>query len=578
MGRILKYVLKHKLILFVGTISMIAIIAVDLCVPYLQKVFLDEGILKGNNTIIFPILVTFLIISVVKAVLGYLKEFLYDVVGARVHEEIKNDLFKHIQGLEFKYFDGMNTGELMSRIGEDIENIWQTIGFGLRLFVENIIYFVISLIILFLLSWKLALVCFLIMIPIGFIALKLEKKFSECYGQISDQTADINTTAQENIAGVRLVKAFAREKHEMLKFLKMNRTYYDLNMKQAKTIGRYFPPIEFLTNISLVLMIAIGGILVMKEDITLGILVAFSGYIWNLIWPMRMLGWLVDILSRNSASAKKIFEILDREPEISSKEVSYSPESVVGNIEFKNVNFKYNDELVLKNIDINIPAGSTVAIMGSTGSGKSSLLSLIGRYYDVEDGEVLIDGVNVKDYNLKVLRNNMSIVPQDTFLFSDSIKNNIKFSNDNASEEDIKKVAKTACCYNFIKELEQGFDTEIGERGMGLSGGQKQRISIARALLKEAKILILDDSTSALDMETEQELLVNLGKRDKKSTTFIIAHRISAVKNADIILYLDNGQILEKGTHDELLKGKGEYYNIYCEQFKDFEVLEKEVI
>lgn len=578
MLRILKYVLKHKLTLFIGTISMIGIIVVDLFVPYLQKIFLDDGIIEGKHSIILPILIVFLLISVLKSILGYLKEFLYDLVGTRVHEDIKNELFNHIQELEFKYFDNMNTGELMSRIGEDIENIWQTIGFGLRLFVENIIYFVMSLIILFLLSWKLALVCFLVMIPIGFIAIKLEKKFGECYEEISDQTAEINTTAQENIAGVRLVKAFAREKHEMLKFLKMNKTYYDLNMKQAKTIGRYFPPIEFLTNVSLVLMIVIGGVLVINNDITLGTLVAFSGYIWNLIWPMRMLGWLVDLLSRNSASAKKIFEILDRKPEIRSNEDSYNPKLITGDITFKNVDFRYNDELVLKNININIPAGSTVAIMGATGSGKSSLLSLIGRYYDVDSGDLLIDGISVKDYNLQGLRNNMSIVPQDTFLFSDSIINNIRFSNVDASDDEVTSACKTACCFEFISDLEEGFNTEIGERGIGLSGGQKQRISIARALLRDAKILILDDATSALDMETEQELLVNLSKREKISTTFIIAHRISAVKNADIILYLDSGKIVEKGTHEELLKLKGEYYNIYCEQFKDFELLEREVI
>ncbi|MBB6622090.1 ABC transporter ATP-binding protein [Clostridium gasigenes] len=578
MFRVLKYVLRHKVSLIIGSLSMILIIGIDLCVPYLQKIFLDEGITGGDTTVIIPIIVAFLLISIVKAILGYLKEYLYDITSSEVHAEIKKDIFNHIQGLEFKYFDEMNTGELMTRIGEDAENIWQTIGFGLRLFVENILYFVLSTIILFYLNWKLALACVVIMIPIGFIAIKLEKKFGECYGKISDKTAEINTTAQENIAGVRLVKAFAREKHEVTKFLKMNRSYYDLNIQQAKIVGKYFPPIEFLTNISLVIMIILGGYFVINEEITLGVLVAFSGYIWNLIWPMRMLGYLTDILSRNSASAKKIFAIIDRESKVVSKKYGYEAKSIKGEIEFKNVTFKYNDIDVLKDINLIVPSGSTVAIMGTTGSGKSTLINLIGRYYDVYKGEVLVDKVNVKDYNLNMLRSHMAIVPQDTFLFSDSIINNIKFSSDKASEEDVINICRAACCLDFIENLEEGFNSEIGERGLGLSGGQKQRIAIARALFRDASLLILDDSTSALDTETEQTLLTNLNNREKTCTTFIIAHRISAVKNADIIIYIEDGQIKEKGNHKELLQKKGAYYDIYCEQFKDFETIKKEVI
>ena len=578
MTRVLKYVSKYKSMLIIGTLFMLAVIGVDLFIPYLQQIFIDDGVIAGNNNIIIKVLLGMLLITIVKAIFGYLKEFIYDLLSVKVHEDIKNDLFNHIQKLEFKYFDNINTGELMSRIGEDVENIWQTIGFGLRLFIENIIYFVVSTVILFKLNFTLALACFIIMIPIGFIAIKLENKFGKSYEEISDQTAKINTTAQENIAGVRLVKAFSREKYEITKFLKMNRSYYDLNMKQAKIIGDFFPPIEFLTNISLVIMIVFGGYLVMKENITIGVLVAFSGYIWNLIWPMRMLGELIDLLSRNSASAKKIFEIMDREPEIKSKEKSYKNDDLKGYITFNNVSFKYNDEYVLKNINLDIKAGDTVAIMGTTGSGKSTLINLIGRYYDLSEGSIQIDNVDIKDYDLDFLRKNMSIVPQDTFLFSDSIINNIKFSNENAQTKEVEKAASLACALDFIEELEEGLYTEIGERGLGLSGGQKQRISIARALVRNSKVLILDDSTSALDMETEHELLKNLSKRDVKSTTFIIAHRISAVKNADIIIYLENGEIKEKGTHEELLKLKGKYFDICCNQFKDFNEIEEEVV
>lgn len=578
MKRILKYVSKYKGTVIIGTMCMLIVIGVDLFLPYLQQVFIDSGLMKGNQNVIVSVLVWIGIITIIKAMLGYGKEFLYDVLSSWVHQDIKNDLFAHIQTLEFEYFDNMNTGELMSRIGEDAENIWQTIGYGMRLFIENIIYFVISTIILFVLNYKLALACFIVMIPIGFIGIKLENKFGETYSKISDQTAEINTIAQEDIAGIKLVKAFSREKYEINKFLKMNKVYYDLNMEQAKIIGDYFPPIEFLTNIALVIMIVLGGFLVMDGEVSIGILVAFNGYIWNLIWPMRMLGELTDLLSRTVSSANKIFAIMDKEPSIKTKENFKDVKNIKGNIEFEGVNFKYDDKLVLKNINLDIEAGSTVAIMGATGAGKSSLINLIGRYYDTCKGSIKIDGIDIKEYNLEFLRKNMAIVPQETFLFSETILNNIKFSNENASFEEIKEASKLACANEFIEGLELGYNTEIGERGIGLSGGQKQRIAIARSLVRKAKILILDDSTSALDMETEHELLKNLSNRKHESTTFIIAHRISAVKNADLIIYLEDGQIKESGTHDELLKKKGRYYDVYNDQFRDFNLLEEEVI
>ena len=578
MKRILKYVSKYKGTVIIGTMCMLIVIGVDLFLPYLQQIFIDSGLMKGNQNVIVSVLVWIGIITIIKAMLGYGKEFLYDVLSSWVHQDIKNDLFAHIQTLEFEYFDNMNTGELMSRIGEDAENIWQTIGYGMRLFIENIIYFVISTIILFVLNYKLALACFIVMIPIGFIGIKLENKFGETYSKISDQTAEINTIAQEDIAGIKLVKAFSREKYEINKFLKMNKVYYDLNMEQAKIIGDYFPPIEFLTNIALVIMIVLGGFFVMDGEVSIGILVAFNGYIWNLIWPMRMLGELTDLLSRTVSSANKIFAIMDKDPSIKTKENFKDVKNIKGNIKFEGVNFRYDDKLVLKNINLDIKAGSTVAIMGATGAGKSSLINLIGRYYDTCKGSIKIDGIDIKEYNLEFLRKNMAIVPQETFLFSETILNNIKFSNENASFEEIKEASKLACANEFIEGLELGYNTEIGERGIGLSGGQKQRIAIARSLVRKAKILILDDSTSALDMETEHELLKNLSNRKHESTTFIIAHRISAVKNADLIIYLEDGQIKESGTHDELLKKKGRYYDIYNDQFRDFNLLEEEVI
>ena len=578
MKRVMNYVFRYKLILLVPSISMLLVIIACMFEPYFQKLFIDKVIANGERNLIPYLIGGILIINIIKALFGYIKEYLFDYLSVKVTKDLKEDLFNHIQKLPFKYFDTMNTGELMSRIGEDVENIWRTISFGLRLFFENALYFIFSTVILFYLNWKLALACLVIMLPIALIAMKLEKKMLDSFEQISDQGAIINTTAQENIAGVRLVKAFGREKHEILKFLKMNKQNYKLNMEQAKIIADFFPPIELLTNISLVIMVALGGVLVITKEISLGTLVAFSGYIWNLIWPMRMLGWLTNMIAQNNASANKIFKIMDIDPAIKDSDNPLSPVLLKGNIKFKNVSFKYREEEILKNVDLDIPAGSTVALMGTTGSGKTSIINLLGRYYDVSEGKVLIDGIDVRNIKLDILRNAISIVPQDVFLFSDTIEENIRFGNRNATDEELLQASTLACASEFISELSDGYATIIGERGLGLSGGQKQRISIARALVRKAPILILDDATSALDMETEFQLLKNLNTLNNSATVFIIAHRISAVKNADIILFLDNGQVVEKGTHEELLKLKGKYYEVYKEQFKDFETITQEVI
>lgn len=577
--RILKYIGRYKVLVIVPTIAMIFSIILDLMIPYLSKELIDKVIIGGNKTLIVPILSAILVITILRSIIGYIKEYLFDVFGTYVHRDIKVDLFEHIQKLPFKYFDNMNTGELMSRIGEDVENIWRTLSFGLRLFIENIIYVIFASIALLYLNYKLAIACILVMIPIGFIAINLEKKESKVYDDISDHNAEMNTVAQENIAGVRLVKAFAREKHEILKFLNMNKAYYKLNMKQAKVLSDHFPFMEFLTNLSIVIMITFGGYLVIKGE-SIGTLVAFNGYIFNLIWPMRMLGWLTNMLAQNKASTKKIFKILDIDPEIKNSDNPIKPSMIKGDIEFKNVSFKYNSEEVLKNINFKVRKGMTVAVMGTTGSGKSSLINLIGRYYDVSEGGVYIDGTNIKDLDLYTLRNSMAVIPQEVFLFSDTVEENLKLGKSEGTLEEIKEACSLACADKFIENLPEGYNTVIGERGIGLSGGQKQRLSIARALIKEAPILILDDSTSALDMETEFKLLKNLNERKKQSTTFIIAHRISAVKNADLIIFMDNGEIAEYGTHRELLEKNGKYYEIYSEQFKDFikESEEKEVI
>jgi ATP-binding cassette subfamily B protein len=576
--RLLKYVMKYKLRVIIPALTMLIAMIADMFNPYISKIIVDRVIEKKEYSLLSLLLLSILGITVLRAVFGYIKEYVADDLASKVSEDLKKDLYNHVQSLPYSYFDDMNTGELMARIGEDIDNIWKTVSFGFRLLLENAAYFVIATSILFYLNWKLALVTTIVVLPIAFIALKLEKEIGITYGKISDQTATINTAAQENISGVRLVKAFAREKHEIMKLLKLNKVNYDLNIEQAAITAKYFPLIEFLTNISIVTILCLGGYLVVKEGMSIGTLVAFIMYSGMLVWPMRMLGWLTNMLAQNKASAKKIFAIMDIVPEIKDSEDSIYLNEIKGEIKFNNVSFHYDEENILKNINLEVKAGETIALMGTTGSGKTSLINLIGRYYDVSKGDVSIDGYNVKNIKLKSLRSEMAVVSQDIFLFSDTVEENIKMGKYDGNMEEIKKACQCACALNFIEELPDGFQTVVGERGIGLSGGQKQRISIARALIRKASILILDDATSALDMETEYNLLRNLNNRENKPTTFIIAHRISAVKNADKIIFIENGEIVEKGTHKELIELRGLYYKVYLEQFKDFNEDDREVV
>ncbi|EJT6663063.1 ABC transporter ATP-binding protein [Clostridium perfringens] len=573
MGIFKDYISKRMVFLIVPIVAMIIVLGIDSFFPYLQKIFVDDILLGSDKSKLGLFFGVFLGLSLLRGILGYIKEFLFDKFSLNVSKEIRMDLFKKIQSFEFSFFDSTNTGELMSRIGEDVDIVWETISYGLRLLIEGIILFIISVTIMMSMSPSLTIICLVILLPVGVLAILVNKKFHRNYSKISDKVADINLMAQQDIAGIRLVKAFAREKYETEKFLKINKDYYDLNITQARILSNFLPVIDLLTNLTPVAMIIYGGYLVIKGNITMGTLLAFSSYILNLSFCVKNIGGLVNMMSQNRASMDKIFNILKRKPQITSMENSYNPDKVKGEIEFKNVSFRYNEEEVLKKINLKIPAGSTVAIMGETGCGKSSILSLIGRHYDVYFGEILIDGVNVKKWNLDSLRENMAVVFQDTFLFSDSIKDNIDFGG-NKSEDEIIEAAKDSCAYDFIKEMPEGFETEVGERGLGLSGGQKQRLAIARALVRKTPILILDDATSALDMETEFNVLKNLSKKQDKATTFIIAHRISGVKDADIILFMKDGEIVEMGDHESLLKKKGDYYSVYCHQFQDLEFVQ----
>lgn len=570
-----KYILKEFKVILLPILSILICLCIDAVYPYFQKIFVDNVILDNTYEYLGIILISFAVLAIFQAVFGYIKEYYFDKFALKVCRKIRQDLYQKYQSFEFDFFDNNNTGELLSRIIEDVDVVWDTLSFGLRLCVEAVMLFTVCILVMGLINIPLTIICILVLSPVAIIAKIMDKKFWDIYSQISDQTAEINSIVQQDVSGIRLVKAFARERYEISKFLKINNKFYDLNIEQAKVLGIYGPIIELLTNSAPILIIVYGGYLCINGSLTIGSLVAFTSYIFNLTWCVKNLGTFINLLSQNKASMRKIEKILLREPKIVSKKSAYNPKFVKGDIVFKNVSFSYNDEEILHNINLSIPHGSKVAIMGTTGCGKSTLVSLIGRYYDVTEGEILVDDVNVKDWNLETLRKNMSVVFQDTFLFSDTIKNNVDFGN-NKSKGEIIKAVKDSEAYSFINGMPDKFETIIGERGVGLSGGQKQRLAIARALIRKSPIVIFDDSTSALDMETEFKVLQNLRYSKKKSTTFIIAHRISAVKDADVILFMKNGKILEQGKHEDLVNLKKNYYNVYCHQFRDFETVELE--
>ncbi len=569
MKRLLKLLRKHWIIYSIAIGAMLTGIVLDMFNPYIIGQIIDRTVTKGDMPYLRTALLMLAVITVSRAVLGYIRGYGFDLASSKVIVDLRKALFDHIQKLSFSFFDQNNTGELMSRIKEDTENVMNALCFGLMLFIEQAVYFIIATAILFTLNWKLALICLVTMPLIEILAMKLQKSIGKSYEKISDQRAVLNTIAQQNIAGVRLVKALGMEKHEIRKFLLQNRKNYQINFEQAETLARYYPPIEFLSNIVLVLVISAGGYLVIGKEITLGTLVAFSNYVFMLIWPMRLMGWLTSVLAQCRASLKKIENIFAEQPSVSSPDRPVNPDHINGHVVFKDVSFDLNGTTILKGVDINAKPGSTIAIMGMTGAGKSSLTNLIGRYYDCSSGHVYLDGVDVRDMDLSVLRKSISVVMQDTFLFSDTVEDNIKFGAGEVTQEEFKSAVRDAMVDEFVSQMPDGYKTVIGERGIGLSGGQKQRISIARALARNSKVLIMDDSTSSLDMETEYVIQKAMEQR-KGITRFVIAHRVSTVRNADEILYFEGGRIIERGTHDKLIALKGRYYNTYCGQYRDY--------
>ncbi len=577
MFRLLQYTKKYKFLFITPIFAMFILIGLDMLNPYITGVIIDKVIINQEFHRLNGLLLLLIGITLGRAIFGYIREFMFDYAGVQVGLDLRKDLFDHIQSLPFEYFDQTNTGEIMSRTTRDVDNVWEVVGFVAGFFLEQIFYVIVATSLMYMINWQLALACTVIFPLLAYLAVKMDRTMGKAYEEISDQDAILNTKAQENIAGVRLVKSLNRESLEKKKFRKENHKLFELNVNRSRILGNFQPKIEFLSYSSTILVILVGGFLVIRQQMSIGELVAFNGYVAMLVWPMRFLGWLTNSLSRCNASLKKIFGIMDQEPSIKSPDLPIEPDTRQGSVEFRNVAFSYNQEQILKDLSIKIKPGSTVAIMGATGSGKSSLVNLVPRYYDIDHGILLVDGIDVRKQDLRSLRENISVVMQDTFLFSDTLYANLTFGRDHVSEEEVRQVIKDSKVDDFVHELPDGLNTVIGERGVGLSGGQKQRVSIARALLKKCPILIFDDATSALDMETEFSIQRALKQRTA-ITKIIVAHRISAVKDADEIIILQDGKISERGNHHQLMNRKGYYYRLFQNQLGDVALAKKEVI
>lgn len=545
--------------------------------PLLQGMIVDEVFGNGKISLLGSLVLAMLLAVLLKDVFRVIDHYILEGTSQKIIKNMRLELYESLQKQDFKFFDSNRTGDIMNRLTGDIDSIRHFVAWVMNGMIENLFLFVTALIILGSINLPLTLVLVAITPVIGITGFFFSKKVGPAFRNARAMLSQLNTVAQENIAGNRVVKAMVREKFELSKFDEANNAYRNANIQSNRIAQKYMPFLNFLANTLNVLVLVVGGWMVITEKMSVGDYVTFNSMSWALNAPMRSLGWLINDTSNMMASAEKVKEFYLAEPLIyGNKNDKERNKRLEGNVCFKNVSFSYDGSPAIKNVSFEAKKGQTIAIIGETGSGKSTIANLMFRFYDATEGEVLLDGINVKDMSLKHVRKSMAMAMQDIFLFSDTIEGNIAYGNPDATEEEVKDAAIKADAHNFISRMPEGYDTIVGERGVGLSGGQKQRISLARALLKNPSILILDDTTSAVDMETEKYIQQMLSHEAGNRTMFIIAHRISSVKNADLILVMEKGSIIERGTHEELIKLGGKYKEVCDTQMGSFNVKEGE--
>ena len=552
---------KYRFKLLGGLILTTFISVLAIVNPYVSGMIVDDVIQGGQYDLLWKLVLILLLVTLVRGALRFFYQVIFEVCSQGVLYDMRDVVYRRL------LYSKKKTGDLMSRQTGDMEAIRHFVAYIIYQVYENILLFCFALFMIFTVNVKLAL-CMLIVLPFTAITTaKQSKEVRPTFQRIRDCFSSLNAFVQENVSGNRVVKAFAKEDFEIEKFNKENDAYMDAQLNSSKVWMKYLPIFEVLAYVLNVVLMLYGGWMVITGEMTIGNLVTVNGYLWMLNAPLRMAGWWVNDTHRFITSVEKIYTTYVEEPLVKMPPVPVSRKHMEGNVEFKDVSYTADDEDIVKDISFSVKKGQTVGILGSTGAGKSTIMNLLCRFVDATSGEVLVDGVNVKDWNLYDLRDNIGMAMQDIFLFSDTIEGNIAYGRPNCTFEEIHEAAVMADANHFIKAMPEGYDTIVGERGVGLSGGQKQRISLARALLKKPSILILDDTTSAVDMETESYIQQQLGKLNGQCTIFVIAYRISSIKDADQILVMDNGRIIEHGTHQELLANDGYYASAFHHQY-----------
>ncbi len=569
--RFITYYRPHMKLFILDLVCAFSIAAIDLVFPMATELLIDDIIPNGKIRSLLIIMGTLLVLYVLRAIFNYVVNYWGHVVGVRMEYSMRKDLFSHLQTLPFSFYDNTRTGHIMSRIVNDLREIAELAHHGPEDIFLSFVMLIGSFIILIRVEWRLTLIIFSCIPIMIWFALYKSRKMYTAFRTVKKKIANVNAQLENSISGIRVAKSFTNESFEIEKFDLGNEEFKASREFAFKSMAEFFTGIHFMLNILNVIVVGVGGIFVYKGIIVIGELVAFLLYVNFFMQPIRRLTQFAQQFQAGMTGFERFVEIMNVKPDIVDKEGAVDLEDVKGMIELKDVTFSYNDkESILSNINLSIESGKTLALVGPSGGGKTTLCHLIPRFYDVDNGKIVIDGVDIKDVTLKSLRKNIGLVQQDVFLFTGTIKDNIIYGRPDASDDEIIEAAKKANIHEFITTLPNGYNTYIGEKGIRLSGGQKQRISIARVFLKNPPILILDEATSALDNETEIKIQTALNELSKGRTTLVIAHRLSTIKNADEIVVLTDKGIQEKGNHDELIKRNGLYAKLYKAQFKGY--------